>query len=137
MTKPNYLIAIVALALQPLITSVSSAQTLDGSEQGLPSNILGDIRIALSEIGARDPISAQFHSLAFNHEGDGASHVCGYVNLKNGYGAYVGFQAFQMSLDNQSLDLLEATPAEPTWNLARLIFDMSGCSVALDLPPRN
>lgn len=137
MTNHIFIAAIFSFTLQAVFASSSSAQTLDGSEQNLPDNIIGEVRIALTNVGARDPLSAQFHSLALNTEGDDATHICGYVNLKNGYGAYVGFQAFQMDLDDRSMNLLETTPDQLSWNLARMVYDMTGCSVVLDLPPRN
>jgi len=109
----------------------AAPQFLDGSDSALDSGIMPKINMALSKEGVRDPLSAQYHSLAPGTVGD---YICGYINLKNGYGAYNGFKAFQYNLKKDSINLLTAKPGEITWNLSRLVFSFSGCTEVLDLP---
>lgn len=44
----------------------------------------------------KDPDSVKFKDLSLNSSGDG---LCGYVNAKNSYGAYVGFTEFVYDVD--------------------------------------
>lgn len=56
--------------------------------------------------GLRDPSSAQFRDV-----GKSDQAVCGEVNGKNAFGAYVGFRHFIVEAD--SVDLEPETPSEP------------------------
>lgn len=45
--------------------------------------------------GLKDPQSAQFRWLPWQHDGKSATVYCGMVNAKNSYGGYTGFTPFQ------------------------------------------
>lgn len=45
--------------------------------------------------GLKDPQSAQFRWLPWNHDGKSATVYCGMVNGKNSYGGYTGFVPYQ------------------------------------------
>lgn len=55
-----------------------------------------DTRKAESDVraGLRDPYSAQFSDVAQHDTKSGGSVVCGYINAKNAFGAYVGPRRF-------------------------------------------
>lgn len=55
----------------------------------------------------RDPFSAHWRNLRAFHNNDGSVIVCGEVNAKNAYGAYVGFEGFVHW--NGSLTMPDAT----------------------------
>ena len=42
----------------------------------------------------KDPATAQWRNVFVSHPSDGAPALCGEVNARNGFGAYVGFRSF-------------------------------------------
>jgi len=46
----------------------------------------------------KDPLSVQWKNVYLNHRPDGQYVVCGSLNAKNSYGAYVGFRAFYVTV---------------------------------------
>jgi len=76
--------------------TTAAAQTPKPAEmKGVTAALLNDIRIASS---LKDPRSAQFERLQRairpNRKGEPHEVVCGFVNAKNGFGAYTGFRPF-------------------------------------------
>lgn len=83
-------ISLVLLAASLLnVPDLARAQTVvDGSGASVPQGQL--VRLLASVTHPfRDPLSSQFRGLRMMSSG-----VCGEVNTKNGYGAYVGFMPF-------------------------------------------
>lgn len=117
-------------------THVSAApEFIDGSDGTISPDTIAKLSVALMQEGARDPLSAQYHSMQPGSVGE--DYVCGYVNLKNGYGAYTGFKAFQMRISDSSITILNTAPGDISWNLARIPFTFSGCVDLLGLPGRT
>lgn len=54
----------------------------------------------------KDPDAAKFKDTFFNRGSDGIPMTCGYVNSKNGFGAYIGYQRF-ISAAKPELTFLE------------------------------
>lgn len=53
--------------------------------------------------GFKDPNAAQFRGLYVTKAGP-ALILCGEVNAKNGFGAYVGFRRFYAALDDKQIE---------------------------------
>lgn len=66
-------------------------QVMDGSDKQFPSGTVQQIVSKLMKI-TKDPFSAQIAGL--HPSKSDPADICGVVNLKNGYGAYTGFEPF-------------------------------------------
>ena len=51
----------------------------------------------------KDPEGARFRNLAVYRSNTGSLALCGEVNAKNGFGAFVGYRAFLATVENASL----------------------------------
>ena len=84
---------IVRLAVPALLIIVSSNLALAQK----PDPMIEQAKRAVEQ-GLRDPFSVKFQGVAsrtvINHKGQPMKVVCGEVNAKNAFGAYVGFQKF-------------------------------------------
>lgn len=81
---------------------VSAQQIMDDSGSDFSGDIGKEIASALmTEV--KDPFSAQIAQL---HKSSGSDDiVCGVINLKNGFGNYVGFQPFFFSREAKRIFL--------------------------------
>ncbi|PIE14112.1 MAG: hypothetical protein CSA70_02880 [Rhodobacterales bacterium] len=75
------ILLLFVLAALPTAT-LSTPLTLDGSEAALEKGTLGRVNIALANMGVRDPLSAQHHSLSYNQTVGDATHLCGHIKPK-------------------------------------------------------
>ncbi|MEZ2220735.1 hypothetical protein [Rhizobium sp. RCC_161_2] len=66
-------------------------QVVDGSDKNLDQGVIKSIFSSLRSVVA-DPFSAQIADL--KQAKNRPELYCGLINLKNGFGAYTGFQAF-------------------------------------------
>ncbi len=66
--------------------------------------------IIIQNMNLRDADSARFRWLPFDPS---KSHYCGWVNAKNAFGGYTGFQPFEASI--QTDDKGHITNSYPAW----------------------
>lgn len=134
--------ALFAAVLSLLAAPLSAApEYLDGSEAAFDPSVVTGITMAMVKENYRDPNSAQYHGLVSGGalDIDGGiigkpTHVCGFINLKNGYGAYAGFKPFMFDLRNANFTVLESKPGEFMYDMYRSSFEPMGCARFLDLP---
>lgn len=55
---------------------------------------------ALVTANFKDPEGSRFRNLAVYRDNEGKLALCGEVNMKNGYGAFVGYRPFYASATN-------------------------------------
>jgi hypothetical protein len=77
---------------------------------GNPENN-SDLRSALNESELKDPSSVQFQNVTQN-----ANLICGELNAKNSYGAYVGFETFVFERSSKTLWLEDSDKAGDNYN---------------------
>jgi hypothetical protein len=70
------------------------------ADSGAPTK--AQIAAIQSAVKARlkDGDSAKFAEIRLGKSNAGATVACGVVNAKNGYGGYIGYQAFMVQLDS-------------------------------------
>lgn len=103
---------ILAPALLMLLWSQNAIaqQVMDGTGVRLSRVVLEKaLRLVSSEM--KDPYSTQFQNLYKSAQGD--KYVCGEVNAKNTYGAYVGFTLFVADLDSSQVEFAPDTSSIP------------------------
>lgn len=91
------------------------AQTVtDDSDKNIEPAVMTAAVKAISD-QMRDPQSSQFRNLYIID-----NSLCGEVNSKNGFGAYVGYTPFRYSLDTQYLGILASnTSSEAEYELRK------------------
>jgi hypothetical protein len=81
----------------------------------------------------RDPVSAQYRYLRTGIRTDKTVAICGEVNVRNGYGGYVGFQPFSMVVrangtpDGDVTVMLPMDQSLGHQNLIRSVQKANGC----------
>lgn len=81
----------VIMLLASIAAPAVAQQVMDGSDKAVDGQIVKQISDGLAKV-TKDPYSAQIKDLRPSPS-DGQD-TCGQVNLKNGFGAYTGFQPF-------------------------------------------
>lgn len=102
--KAVYAVVAIVIAVGAVLAALASGPN------GLDNlNWMGTIRAKkLVADQLRDPSSAQFRNV-FRHDGT----VCGQVNGKNGFGAYVGFRRFYVYEDAVAIEPDQTSPIAP------------------------
>jgi hypothetical protein len=105
------LLSTVSLQMVLVVLSYSaSADSSDDAQLNIDQLISKAKEIASYNL--KDPYSAQFRSLEF-HETKGRGIICGEINAKNVYGAYVGFRPFVWSPGDSKALVLDPTSNAP------------------------
>lgn len=109
-------------------------QTLDGSEKELGDEVLKTFMIGLAN-DVRDPLAAQFHSLAPSPSNMAGKYICGFGNFKNGMGGYGGFKPFWHNTRDKKTFIFESydQPDDLAYDFDMMRFKVSGCEFVLDL----
>lgn len=94
----RWLFLTCALAASP----IHAQQVMDGSDKAIDETTMHLIKASLASAVA-DPYGAQIASLKVAKTRP--ELVCGFLNLKNGYGAYTGFRAFAYNTKYSTLML--------------------------------
>ena len=90
----------LVLAAIAFATPASAYTIIDGSGESIDPATLATVLEAVSD-QLLDPGAAQFRHIRISKRPD---MICGEINAKNGYGAYVGFQPFySLGIDRASL----------------------------------
>jgi hypothetical protein len=121
----NMTLRTFAAALIVLATPVAAqdAAVIDGSDQQFEATIIKEMIIAVT-YEFFDPASATFRELIAT---DNGRQICGYVNAKNRFGGYVGFQPFLYDLNNCTGTVYDPSIGE----LSFLAFKYSGCAAKI------
>lgn len=124
--------AAMGVAALTLHLGVSRAQTvIDGSAENIDPAF---VKAALAEVTKelRDPLSAQVRGVKLIHPSEERPNViCGYINAKNGFGAYVGFRPFYYDVKMRKGGIITDSPKDPGHELQLLPFQWTGCDKAL------
>ncbi len=89
-----------------LCSSADAQQVMDQSDRGFDQAELKSIADALVD-QTTDPYSAQIIRL---HNSTGSDKIiCGYVNLRNQYGGYIGFAPFFYSTESKQIDVRQSS----------------------------
>lgn len=90
--------------------SALGQEVVDQSGAALPAELLQAVVQAVSEV-VKDPSSLQLRNLSrFTPPGADYQAVCGEMNAKNGFGGYVGFQAFQFLPPSGAVMMIRTCP---------------------------
>lgn len=83
-------------------------EVVDQSGSSLPPELLQAVVKAVADV-VKDPSSLQLRNLSrFKPIGADYEAVCGELNAKNGFGGYVGFQAFQYLPPSGALTMIRS-----------------------------
>ncbi|MGB5903813.1 MAG: hypothetical protein WBH00_13275 [Xanthobacteraceae bacterium] len=121
-----------------LVASTARAQSvIDGSAADIDPAIM---KSALFEVTKelRDPVSAQARQVALIHPSQERPDViCGLINAKNGFGAYVGFKPFYYDVKMRSGGIVTDSPKDVGYRLQFLPLEWMGCDKQLGIkkPP--
>lgn len=111
---------LAATTLLPMLTNVSAQEVLDGSDSGIEPTTLQQLFTA-ANASLLDGYSAKYSNL---HQAERA--VCGKVNGKNAFGAYVGETRFMFTPEDNHFSLL--SPAgSPMHRLQVMAFRYGPC----------
>lgn len=91
--------------------------------QDKPGKAISERAIAAVKAGLKDPYSARFEGLRWGKKADGSNlrdTVCGSVNSKNSFGAYVGAKTF-MYVDDGSKSYSRTEDDGALWEIAASI----------------
>lgn len=129
------LFSVIGLSVLGLCCGTPSiAQSVvDGSDSNFEKTLVARLVDTVTK-KARDPLSAQFKGLTLveNQPKKWPKVICGYVNLKNGFGGYTGFRPFYFDVNrNVGGVWQEMKKSDISYPLARLPLEWSGCDVAL------
>lgn len=103
-------------------TLQARADVIDGSDKTLPDGIMTEVIVGLAKTFA-DPTSAQFHSLQMNGQPKSIESLCGFVNLKNQIGGYVGFQPFVYTPFLKELHVMSDAPGSVGYDFQILALE--------------
>ncbi|MGY5812002.1 hypothetical protein ACXHXG_30420 [Rhizobium sp. LEGMi198b] len=74
-----------------MATSAHSQAVMDQSDKSIPPELLRKVAASLV-LATRDPFAAQLIMLTYGVKNQ--DDLCGLINTKNEYGAYIGFKPF-------------------------------------------
>ena len=120
------------LALLVAFAVPAHAQTIvDGSGKAIPEDV---VRAAFAAVTKEfpDPISAQFKGVDFPRAGEvilRQGMLCGFVNVKNLFGGYVGFKPFFYDIKAGNSYIFDARPTDAHYRLAKTAFSYSSCRI--------
>lgn len=128
-------IALVVLLF--FATSAQAQSIVDGSGSDIDPSI---IKAALFEVTKelRDPASSQARQVALIHpNAERPDVVCGFINAKNGFGAYTGFKPFYYDVKMRSGGIVADSPEDIGYRLQFLPLEWMGCDKQLGIkkPP--
>lgn len=124
------------LVLVALLLSATAAQAqsvIDGSDAGIDPSVL---KSALFEVTKelRDPASAQARQVALIHpSAERPDVICGFINAKNGFGAYVGFKPFYYDIRMKVGGIVADSPKDIGYRLQFLPLEWMGCDKQLGI----
>ncbi|CDX16431.1 exported hypothetical protein [Mesorhizobium sp. ORS 3324] len=121
------------------IGTAHATDFLDQSYKALSPNQLDSVVLEVAKV-MRDPTSLIFRGLTHPNTGSpfvDNGVVCGFVNGKNAYGAYVGFTPFvyQGPINDPLVTIYAPQADDPDYGnaLRKHMMDVSGCAAALGL----
>ncbi|TPL64672.1 hypothetical protein [Mesorhizobium sp. B2-4-1] len=132
---------LIALIGGTTIGAAHATDFLDESYKALSPKQLDSVVLEVAKV-MRDPTSLIFRGLTHPNTGSPVLDngvVCGFVNGKNIYGAYVGFTPFANQGPINGLDALVTIDApqadDPDYGnaLRKHMMDVSGCAAVLGL----
>ncbi|CAN7162736.1 hypothetical protein LJR234_000312 [Mesorhizobium amorphae] len=92
-------------------SSAVGQEIVDKSGLALPPKLLQAVVQAVAGV-VKDPSSLQLRNLSrFTPVGADYEAVCGELNAKNGFGGYVGFQAFQFLPPSGAVTMIRECPS--------------------------
>jgi hypothetical protein len=130
--RHQFTAAIAAILCFATTTLQAQASVIDGSDETLPDGIVTEVIVGLAETFA-DPSSAQFHSLQMNGQPKSIQSLCGFVNLKNQMGGYVGFQPFVYTSFTKELRVVRDAPGSVGYDFQMLALEAKLCDSVLGL----
>lgn len=114
-------IALAFIALI-LIARAFSQEFADDTHTRIEGEDLNKLKTAFSRV-LFDPYTAKVSSLQYRSDN---KIVCGFVNAKNRFGAYVGSKAFYYDTSDGDLTILDAEPGA-VYDFYEVVFQTFGC----------
>ncbi|NTJ46514.1 hypothetical protein G6K93_05735 [Agrobacterium rhizogenes] len=101
---------VTALSLTTILaTQAHSQMAMDQSDKSIPPELLSKLSASLV-FATSDPFSAQVIMLKYGVKNQ--EDLCGLINTKNEYGAYIGFKPFHYRDADHRIHIDDASPCD-------------------------